>query len=85
MKNRWSERAILMLQRVRIFFQRFLMILVVIFIGSAMLSIYSFINFVKHINKGSLNTILIGLIILFIIPFISYVLEKGLSASVNNR
>jgi hypothetical protein len=88
MKNKWNERAIRILHGVRIFFKRILLLLAVIAIGSALLSIYSFIHFVNkmaYIYRGSPSTIYIGFVILFIIPLISYVLEKSLSSRLNNR
>lgn len=88
MKNKLTERTILILKGVRVFFKRLLIILAVIAIGSAMLSIYSFIHFINkmtYIYKGNPNTILIGLILLLIIPLISYALEKSLTSHVNNR
>lgn len=83
MRNKWNEKAIKILHGVRIFFERVLLILVVIAIGSALLSIYSFIHFVNkmaYIYKVSPSIISIGFVILFIVPLISYILEKSLSS-----
>jgi len=88
MNSKWREKVIVILKGIRVFFERILLMLVVIAIGSAMLSAWSFINFMKkmtYIYKGSPYTILTGLIILIIIPLISFLLEKSLSSRLNNR
>lgn len=88
MKSKWNEKAIRVLHGVRIFLERVLMVLAALAIGSALLSIYNFIHFIEriaNIYKVNPNMISIGFVILFIIPLISYVLEKSLSSHLNNR
>ncbi|MFL0245903.1 hypothetical protein [Candidatus Clostridium stratigraminis] len=87
MKSEWRERVITILKGIRVLFNRALVLIAVIAIGSAMLSAYSFIHFINKmalIYKGNPNTILLGLIILIIIPLISFLLEKSLSSRLNN-
>ncbi|MFL0267204.1 hypothetical protein [Candidatus Clostridium radicumherbarum] len=87
MKSEWRERVIKILKGIRVLFNRVLVLLAVIAIGTAMLSAYSFIHFINkmaYIYRGNPNTILIGLVILIIIPLISFLLEKSLSSRLNN-
>lgn len=67
---------------VRVSFARVFMLAVIVFLGSALLAIYSLIDFVNKIAEvfKSNPTFFTTLIIVTIsIPLVSYALEKGLS------
>lgn len=88
MKNTWNEKAIKIFHGVRIFFERILLLFAVIVVGSALLSIYSFIHFMNKmatVYKGSPNAVLIGIVVLLSIPLLSFALEKSLSSRLKQR
>ncbi len=83
-----SKKLVKFFHFIVVCFKRLLIITFALAIGTAMLSAYTLIDFVNSVaesykgNPGAWSAILI---ILLIVPTISYVLEKGLSSYLEHK
>jgi uncharacterized membrane protein YidH (DUF202 family) len=81
--NTWGNKLVKYLHLVRLVFKRLLVVVGILFFGTALLSIYSVINFVNNIARvynGNPSTITAIALILVAIPLLSYLLEKGINS-----
>ncbi|MCM0649799.1 hypothetical protein NBE98_15640 [Clostridium swellfunianum] len=84
----YSKKMIKVFHFIRICFSRLLMISAAIIIGTALLSVYTFINFVNTMSRAYSGNPGAGtaiLIVLIGVPTISYIFEKGLSSYLQRK
>jgi hypothetical protein len=83
-----SKKLVKFFHFIRICFSRALITAVVLAVGTALLSAYTLINFVKSMAaayKGNPGAGTAILIILIAVPAISYALERGLSSYLQHK
>jgi uncharacterized BrkB/YihY/UPF0761 family membrane protein len=88
MKQTWSVRFIKLLHFVRVSFKRIFVLIAVLLVGTALLSIYSFIDMINRmadIYKGNPSGIIATFGILLLIPLLSYTLEKKLGSHLQHK
>lgn len=88
MKYVWSKKLVNFMQLIRVFFKRILILAAVIAFGSAMLSIYSTIDFIKRMTgvlKGNPSVVTTPIIVLGCILAASYAIEKGLNLYIQQK
>ncbi|ERI89453.1 hypothetical protein HMPREF1982_04725 [Clostridiales bacterium oral taxon 876 str. F0540] len=88
MKHIWSKKLVKFFHNVRVGFNRLFVVIGIIAVGTALLSVYSIINFINtmqwayKVNPGAITGSLLALIG---IPLISYGIERGLTSYIENK
>jgi uncharacterized membrane protein len=88
MRYEWGKKIVNFLHFIIVWYKRIFIILLAILFGTALLSIYSLIDIVKNaaaIVGNNVNTITIILLVLVLIPTVSYIVEKSLTAYIEHK
>lgn len=88
MKHIWGKRLVKVLHFIRVCFKRLFIIIAVILFGTALLQIYSLINFINkmaEVYRGNPSVITVVILSLIAVPTLSYGLEKSLNIYLQHK